>query len=60
MKVSCLRHGVTSHNLRGVFRGVGGEGLTPAQRVELRSIDFDASGFDAVYCSPAARCKESA
>lgn len=60
MKVSCLRHGITALNVQGVFSGAGGEGLTREQRSELDSIDFDTTGFDVVYCSPAARCKETA
>ncbi len=60
MRVSCLRHGVTALNARGVFSGVGEEGLTEDQRRDLSAIDFDATGFDAVYCSPAPRCKETA
>ena len=60
MRVSCLRHGVTELNVRGVFSGIGEEGLTEDQRRDLGAIQFDASGFDAVYCSPAPRCKETA
>ena len=60
MRVSCLRHGVTALNAQGVFSGAGEEGLTEDQRRALTAIDFDASGFDAVYCSPAPRCKETA
>ncbi len=60
MRLSCIRHGVTAHNVRGVFSGIGEEGLTGDQRRELSAIDFDATGFDAVFCSPAPRCKETA
>ena len=60
MYVSCLRHGVTALNARGVFSGTGEEGLTEDQHRALEAIDFDATGFDAVYCSPATRCKETA
>lgn len=60
MRVSCLRHGVTALNVRGVLSGIGEEGLTEEQRRDFSAIDFDATGFDAVYCSPAPRCKETA
>ena len=60
MRVSCLRHGVTALNAREVFSGRGEEGLTEDQRRDLSAIEFDATGFDAVYCSPAPRCKETA
>ena len=55
MKVSCLRHGLTALNARGVFSGIGEEGLTEDQVRDFSAIDFDATGFDAVYCSPAPR-----
>ncbi len=60
MRLSCLRHGETPLNARGVFSGVGEEGLTESQRRDLDGVDFDATGFDAVYCSPAPRCRETA
>ena len=60
MKVSCIRHGVTELNARGVFSGWGEEGITPAQRLALGSVRFDAAEFDAVFSSPAARCRETA
>ncbi len=58
--VSCLRHGVTPLNARGVFSGVGDESLTESQRRDLERVDFYATAFDAVYCSPVSRCKETA
>ena len=51
---------MTALNAQGVFSGIGEEGLTEDQRRDFRAIDFDATGFDAVYCSPAPRCKETA
>lgn len=60
MKVSCIRHGITADNVQGIFRGLGGSGLTEEQGEELDSIAFDGSAYDAVYCSPSARCKETA
>lgn len=60
MRVSCVRHGVTELNARGVFSSMGREGLTERQRRDLAAVEFDASDFDAVYCSPAKRCRETA
>ena len=58
--MSCVRHGVTELNLRGVFSGSGGEGITPDQRAALGGVVFDPTVFDAVYSSPAVRCLETA
>lgn len=60
MRVSCVRHGRTERNARGVFSGCGTEGITEDQRRELSQVGFDASVFDVVYCSPARRCTETA
>ncbi len=60
MRISCIRHGVTHDNVRGIFRGLDGGGLTEEQSRELRAIVFDASSFDAIYSSPTARCRETA
>ena len=60
MRISCIRHGVTHDNVGGIFRGLDGGGLTEEQSRELRALVFDASGFDAIYSSPAARCRETA
>jgi probable phosphoglycerate mutase len=55
-----VRHGRTACNTRGIFSGVGSEGITPNQRSDLGHVRFDASSFDAVYCSPARRCRDTA
>ena len=60
VQVSCLRHGVTDRNAKGVFSGMGTEGLTEEARLGLAAADFEATGFDAIYCSPAVRCVETA
>ena len=60
MLVSCLRHGVTDCNVKGVFSGMGTEGLTEDARFGLSAADFDAARYDVTYCSPAARCLETA
>lgn len=60
MNVFCIRHGVTYENARGIFCGHGGGGLTTEQREQLCSLDFAVSRFDAIYCSPAPRCRETA
>ncbi len=60
MRVSCIRHGLTALNARGVFSSIGDEGVTDSQQRDLDGVDFDATGFDAVYCSPAPRCRETA
>ena len=34
--------------------------LTLAQRAELEAVHFDASSYDAIYCSPLGRCVDTA
>ena len=60
MRVSCLRHGTTALNEQGIFSGAGDEGLTEVQRLELEATSFSTAEYDAVYCGPATRCKETA
>ena len=60
MKVSCLRHGATALNARGVFSGLGSESLLEEQRLSLERVRLEADHYDAIYCSPAVRCKETA
>ena len=60
MWLHCIRHGETSLNASGIFSGWGDEGLTKMCASRLASVDFDATEHDAVYCSPAFRCKETA
>lgn len=60
MRLTCLRHGVTELNAQGIFSSMGREGLTQSQRQDLAAVEFEAADFDAVYCSPAWRCRETA
>lgn len=60
MWLHCVRHGETPLNAAGVFSGWGDEGLTELHESRLASLDFDSAGHEAVYCSPAFRCKETA
>ena len=60
MLLTLLRHGVTESNKTGRFNGMLDEGLTEAQKRKLKEINFDASRFDAIYCSPLLRAVETA
>lgn len=60
MRLDVLRHGVTALNESGRFNGWRDDGLTPTQRRRLESVRFDCRSYDAVYCSPLARCVETA
>ena len=60
MRLSCIRHGSTALNRSDIFSSRGEEGIEERQRRDLESIEFDSTGFDGVYCSPAQRCKETA
>jgi len=60
MEVHCLRHGQTIENIKGIFHGASDSTLTVEQRVALTRVRFDASPYDAIYCSPLSRCCETA
>jgi len=60
MRVTCVRHGETERNRQGVFSGVGSEGISDTQRQALVGLEFDATPYDAFFCSPAVRCRETA
>ncbi len=60
MLLHCVRHGLTIENTQGVYHGTSGGTLTVTQRVELETMNFDASAYDAIYCSPLGRCVETA
>ena len=60
MRVTCVRHGETERNRQGVFSGAGTEGISEPQRQALLGLGFDASPYDAFFCSPAVRCRETA
>lgn len=60
MELHCLRHGLTVENTRGIYQGTSNATLTTEQLEILASIQFDTSGYDAIYCSPLDRCKDTA
>ena len=60
MELHCIRHGATKANIRGALNGRNHEGLTQDQVARLRSIVFDSSEYDAVFCSPLNRAVETA
>ncbi len=60
MKLHLLRHGATKGNVGGVFEGTIGGALTDAQVLELRSVVFDSTPYDAIYTSQLARCVDTA
>ncbi len=60
MKLHLLRHGATKGNVGGVFEGRIGGALTDAQVLELRSVVFDSTPYDAIYTSQLARCVDTA
>ena len=59
MRLYCLRHGITDANVVGRFNGPD-DALTTSQRESLAAVEFDATPFDAVYCSPHRRAVETA
>ena len=60
MKLHCLRHGVTVGNVQECFQGFCDSALIEDQLVALTAVGFDASIYDAVYCSPRGRCRGTA
>ena len=60
MILHCLRHGVTLGNTQGIFQGWSDGTLTPEQVIALEAARFDTSPYDAVYCSPSGRCRQTA
>ena len=59
MRIHCLRHGVTHANVAGRFNAHD-DPLTDAECAALSAVVFDASGFDAVHCSPSRRAVQTA
>jgi len=51
---------MTIHNQSGRFNGWLDEGITPAQAEQLHMVEFQTHRFDAIYCSPLKRCRETA
>ena len=60
MELHCLRHGVTIGNVQGHYQGVRDSALTEDQLAAFSSVRFDPSSYDAVYCSPRGRCRNTA
>lgn len=60
LTLDCIRHGKTRSNQDGRYNGTSEESLTREQCVRLAAVDFDSSGYDAVFCSPRKRCVETA
>ena len=60
MQLSCLRHGLTIENTKGVYHGTSDGTLTDEQRIALATVRFDPSRYHAIYCSPLGRCAETA
>lgn len=60
MLLHCIRHGITESNQVGRFNGLVDDPLTEPQRRALLDISFDASRYDAVFCSPLRRAVETA
>ena len=60
MLLHCIRHGLTVANEEQRFNGSLDDPLTDPQRSTLREIPFEASGYDAIYCSPQSRAVETA
>ncbi len=60
MLLDVLRHGLTEANHSHRFNGTLDDPLTAAQVAELERTDFDASGYDAVFCSPLLRAEQTA
>jgi broad specificity phosphatase PhoE len=60
MRLDLLRHGITASNDAARFNGWRDDGLTRAQRRRLASVRFEWRHYDVVYCSPLARCVETA
>ena len=60
MELHCLRHGVTVGNVQGCYQGFCDSALTEDQLVAFSAVTFDTSPYDAVYCSPRGRCRDTA
>jgi probable phosphoglycerate mutase len=60
MRLDLLRHGITALNDELRFNGWRDDALTPAQCASLARVRFDWRQYEVVYCSPLARCVETA
>jgi 2,3-bisphosphoglycerate-dependent phosphoglycerate mutase len=60
MDLHCLRHGITIGNVQDRYQGTHDSALTDSQLAAFAAVEFDSSGYDAVYCSPRQRCLDTA
>ena len=60
MELHCIRHGITKELLSGRFQGNSDAELAPDEIERIKAVRFDASGYEAVYCSPLGRCVQTA
>ena len=60
MRLDCIRHGQTTFNLARRWTGWTEDSLTLAQVDALRDVWYDASGYDAVFCSALPRAQDTA
>src|SRR5262245_54885996 len=60
MELHCIRHGTTVENLRGIYQGRADGTVTREQLAALARVRFDVTRFDAIDCSPLARCRDTA
>jgi broad specificity phosphatase PhoE len=60
MELHCLRHGLTVENAKGIYHSRADGVLTTEQREALGHVCFEASRYDAIYCSPLGRCRDTA
>jgi len=60
MRLTCLRHGRTVENAKGVYAGASDGVLADDERSRLGRVRFDASQYDTIFCSPSGRCVDTA
>lgn len=60
MELHCLRYGVTVGNVQGCYQGFCDSALTEEQLAAFSAVTFDTSVYDAVFCSPRGRCRDTA
>ena len=60
MRLDCIRHGQTYFNLARRWTGWTEDSLTSEQIAALADVWYDASGYDAVYCSALPRTHDTA
>lgn len=60
LELHCIRHGVTKELLAGRFQGDSDAELASDEIERIKTVRFDASSFEKVYCSPLGRCVHTA